>query len=186
MYKCGIIKKDYIRLIYRSLIAIIIFMPICAFAQGPNASDKWESFKFLEGDWIGEGSGQPGQGEGGSSFTFDLNSNILIRKSYNNIPPSEDRPAVNHEDLMIIFQDPQKTTRATYWDNEGHVINYSAEFSSDNKTLMFLSEIYPNAPRFKLSYEKVATDTLNVSFEFAPPGSPEEFSLYTSGIIYRK
>lgn len=155
-------------------------------AQEAKPEDRWEAYKFLLGEWVGEGAGQPGQGEGGSTFTLDLNDNILVRKNYAKIPATKDRPAVDHEDLMIISQPPQKPATAVYWDNEGHMINYSAEFSSDGKTLTFVSDIIPEAPRFKLSYVKLAPDSLKVLFEFAPPGKPDAFSPYTTGVVHRK
>jgi hypothetical protein len=159
---------------------------VTASAQESKPPDRWEAYKFLLGEWVGEGAGQPGQGEGGSTFTLDLNDNILVRKNYNKIPATKDRPAVDHEDLMIIFQPPQKPACAVYWDNEGHMINYTAEFSADGKTLTFVSDIIPEAPRFKLSYVKLAPDSLKISFEFAPPGKPDAFSPYTTGVVHKK
>ncbi len=159
---------------------------VTAAAQESKPQDRWEAYRFLLGEWVGEGAGQPGQGEGGSTFTLDLKDNILVRKNSNKIPAANDRPAVDHEDLMVIYQPPQKPACAVYWDNEGHMINYTAEFSSDGKTLTFVSEIIPQAPRFKLSYVKLAPDSLKISFEFAPPGKPDAFSPYTTGVLHRK
>ena len=36
------------------------------------AADAWGSIRFLVGDWVGEGSGNPGEGSGFVSFRFDL------------------------------------------------------------------------------------------------------------------
>ncbi len=46
------------------------------------------------------------------------------------------------------------------FDNEGHVIRYTAEFSADQKTLVFLSDRLPSAPRYRLTYTKAKSDTL--------------------------
>lgn len=165
---------------------VLVSLTSIVFAREQKGIDKWESYKFLLGEWVGEGSGQPGQGEGGSTFTLELNNNILIRKSHNNIPAANDRPADNHEDIMVIYREPRMPVRAFYWDNEGHNIAYGVEFSSDGKILTFLSDVKPEEPRFRLTYEKLAVDTLKVSFEYAPPGRPDEFALYTSGVIHRR
>lgn len=168
------------------ILLVVVYFSFTANSQNNPNTDKWESYRFLLGEWVGEGSGQPGQGEGGSTFTLDLKDNILVRKSYNNIPATEDRPAVEHEDMMVIYHDPGMAAHAMYWDNEGHSIAYGVRSSSNGDSLIFLSQGSQQTPGFRLTYEKLATDSLKVSFEFAPPGKPDAFSLYTSGIIYRK
>ena len=50
------------------------------------ALDNWT---WLMGEWKGEGSGQPGQGEGTFSFSYDLNKNIIVRKSHSVFPATE-------------------------------------------------------------------------------------------------
>jgi hypothetical protein len=75
--------------------------------------------------------------------------------------------------------------QATYWDNEGHVIEYSASWSAEGTTLTFLSKRGPG-PQFRLTYKKVDPDTLTVSFDLAPPGQAGAFKTYTSGRIRRQ
>jgi hypothetical protein len=57
-------------------LALFGFLNSC-FAQQDTTWDKWE---WLLGEWIGTGSGQPGQGGGTFSFVFDLNKKIILRK----------------------------------------------------------------------------------------------------------
>ncbi len=46
---------------------------------------------------------------------------------------------------------------------------------------VFTSEPVPAAPRFRLTYARVAEDVVDVTFEIAPPGSPDAFKTYVSG-----
>jgi hypothetical protein len=147
-------------------------------------TQTWDSWRFLLGKWVGKGSGEPGQGEGGSSFEFDLDQKILVRKNAAYYLPSGDQPAVSHADLMIIYPEAAGAFRAIYFDNEGHVIHYTAGFSANGDTLSFISDPGSSSPRFRLSYVKNPEKTLTVRFEVAPPGQPEAFSMYTEGIIF--
>ena len=73
--------------------------------------------------------------------------------------------------------------KAVYFDNEGHMIEYDAEWSADGKTLTFLSK--PGAgPQFRLSYQREDAKTFAVRFEMAAPGQGS-FKLYTSGKMRR-
>ncbi len=87
---------------------------------------------------------------------------------------------------MVIYPGSTETqAQATYWDNEGHVIEYSATWSADGNTLTFLSKPGPG-PQFRLTYTKVDSDTLKVSFDMAPPGQAGAFRTYTSGRMRRQ
>jgi hypothetical protein len=155
-------------------------------AQQPVKNADWSPWQFLLGEWVGEGGGnQPGQGAGSCIFHLDLQNRVLMRKNHSEFPASKERPAFSHDDLMIIYQEAGQT-KAVYFDNEGHVINYTAEFSSDQNTLTFVSDIQPTAPRFRLIYIKSPNDTLKLKFEIAPPGKPEAFSLYIESAMRRK
>jgi hypothetical protein len=155
-------------------------------AQQPIKPANWNSCKFLLGEWIGEGGGNvPGQGEGGSKFYFDLQDRILVRTNYSVFPATKDRLAFTHNDLMIIYQE-SGATRADYFDNEGHVIHYTAEFSKDQDILTFTSEIKPSEPRFRLTYLKEPGNKLRLKFEFAPPGKPEAFAMYIEAVMKKK
>ena len=66
------------------------------------------------------------------------------------------------------------------------MINYAATFSDDKRTLTFLSDAVPSAPRFRLSYTKGADDSIGIKFEIAPPGTPEAFKTYLEGTARRQ
>jgi hypothetical protein len=61
--------------------------------------------------------------------------------------------------------------KAIYFDNEGHVINYTV--TTTDKTATFESDAGPpSVPRFKLVYEQKDAATVGLVFSIAPPGSP--------------
>ena len=145
----------------------------------------WRPFRFLLGEWIGEGSGSPGQGEGGFTFSYDLQNTILVRKNYANYTATKEHPAFSHNDLMVMYQEEGKT-RAVYFDNEKHVINYIVSFSADSNSIIFLSDPVPSAPRFRMTYTKSGTESVKIAFEIAPPGKPESFAPYIEAAARRK
>jgi len=166
---------------------IVLFVAIILATQNLSAQQhkQWEKWSFLMGEWVGEGNGQPGQGSGSFSFTTDLDENIIVRKSITEFPATKDKPASTHKDLMYIYHDNTgNSSKSIYFDNEGHVINYTITYA-ENSTV-FTSDIIQNTPRFRLSYFLINKDTLNVKFEFAPPQNPESFKTYIEGKCTRK
>jgi hypothetical protein len=147
---------------------------------------NWDDWPYYLGEWTGEGTGESGEGSGGFRFDFELQGQILIRRNFADYPASVERPAYRHDDLMIIYGESEGPSRAIYWDNEGHVIHYTAEFSRDKNVLTFLGDIQPSVPRFRFTYEKMGIDTLRIKFEIAPPGNPEEFAPYIEASAHRK
>jgi hypothetical protein len=109
-----------------------------------------------------------------------------MRTNHADLAATGTQPAHVHDDLMMIY--PGATSaqaRAMYWDNEGHVIEYSASWSADGNVLTFLSKSGAG-PQFRLTYKKLDTDRLSVNFEIAPPGQTAAFKSYTSGVIRRQ
>jgi hypothetical protein len=173
------------------LLAILIV--ICALAgqalPGQSKGASLEDLKFLVGDWKGEGGGQPGQAAaGGFTFSLELQGKVLVRRSFSEYAASAERPAFRHDDVTILYQDPDsKTLRATYWDSEGHTIQYSVALSEDGRTLTFISEPSQSAPRYRfIFYRQQQDDKLNFEFDIAPPGKPDAFSKYVDGKAVRK
>ncbi len=141
---------------------------IAVLAENP---DPWKPLEFLAGQWAGEGKGPPGEGAGGSSFDFDLQHKVLIRKNY------AVYPTFRHDDLMVVYLDPvSKALKAIYFDNEEHVIHYTVESGED--WVRFLSEAY------RLTYRKAGRDKLLLDFDIAPPGKP--FANYIHAELRRK
>jgi hypothetical protein len=166
-----------------ALSAILFFITPVRAQQQPSIN--WNAFKFLIGEWVGEGTGTPGEGSGGFTFSYDLQSTVLIRKNFANYPATKDRPAFTHDDLMIVYHEGGKT-RATYFDNEQHVINYGVTVSSDSNSIVFVSDAMPSAPRFRLTNAKAGADKVTITFEIAPPGKPESFTRYIEAAARRK
>ncbi|SYZ72118.1 conserved exported hypothetical protein [Candidatus Zixiibacteriota bacterium] len=168
------------------IIGILFGYVMTVSAQEAKKAEGLEQLKFLEGEWIGEGGGQPGQGTGGFSFESDLQGKVLIRKNYAEYPATKEKPAYRHDDLMVISQQPGDTMRAVYWDNEGHVINYTVHPQPDSGSAVFVSEPSQNSPQFRLTYKMEENDRLAIIFEIAPPGQPEAFSRYIEAAAHRK
>jgi hypothetical protein len=141
----------------------------------------------LLGNWTGEGKGAPGQGKGRFSFNTDLQGKILVRKHRAEVAGAGGKPSLIHDDLMVIYpQGGRGPMHAIYFDSEGHVIDYSATFSQDKKTLTLVSAPRPGIPRFRLSYVKRDEGGLAIKFEIAPPGKPDAFKTYTEGSAVRE
>jgi hypothetical protein len=167
------------------LIAVILSLATALLAQEPT-TDPWEKWDFLLGKWVGEGTSEVGHGGGYFTFEKALNGKALIRKNLAQYPATKERAAVTHEDLMIVFRDPQtKEVRAFYTDTEGNVIHYGVTLSPDQKTVTFLSEASTAGPRYRLTYVRTQPDRMDLTFEIAQPGKPEEFHKFIEGKVQR-
>lgn len=79
---------------------------------------------------------------------------------------------------MIVYANESK---AIYFDNEGHIINYQVSYDSDSKSVTFLSIDPPPSPAFRLTYKQTVSDELAVTFEISPTGKASDFQTYLSG-----
>lgn len=169
---------------------IIVFLCLTIFSsqsytQNQKTTVNWDAWKFLIGEWVGEGGGNPGQGAGGFSFFPDVQGTVLIRKNYSEFPAVSDRPAFRHDDLMIIFEE-NGTWKSEYFDNERHVIHYTVSFSDDSLKVIFTGDVKPHMPCFRLTYSKISTDKLHILFEMAPPNNSTVFSKYIEATACKK
>ena len=156
-------------------------------AKAAPKDDPWVAYRFLVGEWVGEGGGKPGQGAGQCSFAFELREKVLVRRNRAEFPAAAGRPASVHEDLMVIYPGAAgKPAQAVYFDSEGHVIHYAVSTSDDGRALNFLSAAKPSEPRFRLTYTKAEGGAVQVRFEIAPPGKPDGFQTYLEGALRRK
>lgn len=158
------------------ILAIAFFSLVSSsFAQQNPA---WANWSWLIDEWKGEGSGQPGQGGGTFSFQTDLDGKIMVRKSHSEYPASGNRPAIVHNDLMTVYLDfAGNASKAIYFDNEGHTINYSITYAP--KTIVLVSDKMPNVPIFRLTYTLLDDQTVNTKFEMSQDG--EKFMTYIEG-----
>jgi hypothetical protein len=167
-----------------SLVGLLVLSLTQNASLAADIPEAWKPFQFLIGDWVGSGSGKPGEGTGEFSLKFDLDQKILLRRNRNQLAPTANQPAgAVHEDLMIIYQQPGSGAfRADYFDNEGHVIRYAISIAQH--TAVFESDEPGNATRFKLTYELKSDGLLSITFAIAGPGKP--FQTYVSGTVRRK
>lgn len=160
--------------IFSTLIALLLFFGQ-AYTQEKSPWSKWSA---LIGEWRGEGNGQPGQGGGTFSFQTELDGKILVRKAHTDFPASGNRPAFKHDDLLIVSLDyAGNPSKAIYFDNEGHTINYIVSYPEN--TVVLLSEKIPNVPVFRLTYTVIDAKTVNTKFEMSQDG--EKFMTYIEG-----
>ena len=167
-----------------AIILILFFGSSWPAASLSAEDDRWGAFRFLIGAWVSEAKAETGSGR----FTLepDLQGKVLVRRNVTVLRTTGDAPSATHEDLMIIYQEP--TTRqfhASYFDNEGHVIQYAITPLPDSKGLVFLSRGVPSEPQFRLTYIREKDEKVTVKFEIAPPGKAGTFRLYQSGTVRR-
>jgi len=162
------------------IIFLFLSLVISINLSAQQNTDVWSKWKFLIGTWEGEGNGQPGKGSGNFSFQKDLDGKILIRKNHSEYPATADKPATVHDDLLIIYPDTSgNPTKAIYFDNESHVINYIISYP--DSSIVFTSAISADSPRFRLTYTKNDSNTVNIKFEIAFAQKPEDFKTYLEG-----
>ena len=145
-----------------------------AFAAGAQAAPGWGGLDWLVGGWTAEGGGAQ-QGSGGFTFTPEAGGQVLVRRNHADYPAQNGKPATRHEDMMVIEHQARGGLRATYWDDDGHVIHYevrtpepgSAEFVSTD----------PIGPRYRLTYRRTPVG-LEGWFEVAPPNDRDRFQPY--------
>jgi len=160
----------------RYLLALVLSAAMAS-SYGQQAP-SWQKWKWLMGAWAGEGNGQPGKGSGNFSFATDLENKILVRKANSQYPAQGNRPASVHDDLLIIYADISGSpSKAIYFDNEGHVINYSVTYPGES--IVFQSEKLGNMPVFRLTYSAVDDQTINTKFEMSQDGAV--FMTYVEG-----
>jgi hypothetical protein len=167
-------------------LAILGLLSVSSAQQAPE-NDPWADWKFLLGEWaVGQGGGVPGQATSGFfSLTPELDGKILLRKNHSEYAAPAGKPAVVHDDLMVIYSEAGMT-KAFYDDSEGHVIHYNVSISADKKQIVFLSDPAPAQPRYRLTYQNLGQGAVSVVFEIAPPDKPDQFSKYVEGIVHRK
>jgi hypothetical protein len=173
----------------RILSPVIVLLLILSLAVGQTTSAQasLDDLRFLIGEWEGVGAGGPGSGKGVFSFALDLQNKVIVRKNHAEYPATAGRPAVRHDDLIVIYLDrASNQILANYFDSEGQQISYKVTPSSDHEAVTFLSDPSPSQPRYRLSYTRVKDGTLNGKFEIAPPGQPDAFKTYLEWQAGRK
>lgn len=146
----------------------------------PAHANSWTDWKPLLGSWSAVVPG----GKGWFTLEPALGDHVLVRKNHAEYAATKDKPAVVHDDLMVIYADGD-TTRADYYDSEGHVIRYQVALAAADKKAVFVSDARPGAPRFRLTYDYATKDLLDFTFDVAPPDAPAAWKTYMSAKIHR-
>jgi hypothetical protein len=166
------------------LILLGILLVTGQLLSGQQPENQWEKWNILIGEWIGEGTGQPGQNEGRFSFQTDLDGKILVRKNHTAFPETPTSKAMIHDDLLIVYPGTAGGAQeAIYFDNEGNTIKYKVSFTENS--IILTSDVTPNIPRFRLSYIFIDKKTVNITFDMASPQSPDEFRMYLEGKAFK-
>jgi hypothetical protein len=158
------------------LTMILITIMTAGFGQ---QNSNWAKWSWLMGEWKGEGSGEPGKGSGIFSFKTDLDNKILVRRAHSEYPGPSGKPATIHDDLLIVYLDfSGNPAKAIYFDNEGHTINYTIDYT--NKAIILLSDKISKMPVFRLTYTLLDNNSINTKFEMSQDG--EKFMKYIEGV----
>lgn len=163
------------------LVTLVILLVVgTAFAQPTKPPDPWGPLQFLVGEWVSVPAS--GEGTGGSTFSFGLDKNILIRDNHAEVPtkPGEPYPGP-HKDLMVISPVPGGQFKAQYWDNEGHTIAYTAKAPKPN-AVVFTSDKSVGMV-FQLTYELGTDGKLSCDFAFGQQDG--SFKTYLKGTLKR-
>lgn len=162
----------------KKITLFITLLVISSFAGFGQQNHIWDKWNWIMGTWIGEGSGQPGKGGGTFSFTYGLDYKIIERKSHSEYPATDTKPLTIHDDLLFVYLDYSgNPSKAIYFDNEGHTINYSILYADNSITLV--SNKVPGVPVFRLTYTLLDEETVNTAFEMSQDG--EKFMTYIEG-----
>src|SRR5712672_753843 len=114
-----------------SAAAAMLLLLNLAVSQQSMKPSSLDDLRFLIGEWEGIGEGGPGSGKGVFSFAFDLQNRVIVRKNYAEYPPTASRPAIKHDDLIVIYLDrASNQILANYFDSEGQQIVYKVMPSS--------------------------------------------------------
>ena len=144
-------------------------------AMRAQSASRLEPLRFLLGEW--QGIGDQAGATGGFTFSSTVQDRVIVRTNSSNTPATASGPASRHDDLMVIYVEDDEV-KADYFDNEGHVIRYVAEARPDQ--VVFVSEVKPSEPRYRLLYRRGSDGLLHGRFDVAPPGKPDAFSPYLS------
>jgi hypothetical protein len=133
-------------------------------------------FEILLGEW--KADEDTSGATGGFTFASAVQDRVIVRTNYSITPARDGKPASRHDDLMTIYVDGT-VVKADYIDSEGHVIRYVAQARDGD--VRFVSDAQPSEPRYRLTYSRKGTaPTITGTFEIAPPGKPDAFTIYLS------
>jgi hypothetical protein len=170
----------------KRLVLLGLLMLCCQTALAQPSEQSLDSLKFLVGKWTGEGTNESTAGSGFFTFEPDLQNKVLVRKNHAEYPAANGRPAAIHDDVLIVFADTAaKQIRGFYTDSEGNTINYIVSVSSDGGRVVFLSDPKDAGTRYRLTYRVTQPGRMTLTFESAPPDTPDAFKQFIEGRVQR-
>lgn len=166
------------------LIFLLVFCtPLILFSQNTKRDSLWMPFKPFIGEWIGEGSGEPGTGKYERSYQLIFNKRFIKVYNKSTYPPKKENTSGEvHEDVGYFSYDKSRKTFALrQFHIEGFVNEYALEnISPDGKTISFVTESIENLPegfRARETYQLINDNEFEETFELSEPG--KDFVLYT-------
>jgi hypothetical protein len=150
----------------------IAIFALCTSLLGAQvASDQWKTLQFLEGTWEAktQGGSAGATSTGDYIFIEELNGHILARHSASSGCKGPADFNCDHGDLLYIYREaPDQPLKAIYFDNEGHVIQYTVTTPVPG-SVVFESEQY------RLIYERKG-NVMSGKFQMRMPGKTEWIS----------
>ena len=145
-------------------------------------TDPFGPLRFLAGSWRGDQAGQPGQGTAERTYQFILNDRFLQETNTSTYPPQEKnkKGEVHHHMSIISHDGGRKLFVFRQFHTEGFVNTYVQQPTTDDKTIVFVSEAIENLPagyRARETYTILSRDEFTERFEIAEPG--KNFELYS-------
>ena len=141
----------------RNLLLAVLAIPLLHLpgnSNQPSAADRWASYRFLMGDWVGEEDGQVRPGKGRFSFAPELQGRILVRKNRADFPASAGGPAFSHEDLLIIYQEDGSKEQKAILEGKGQALLSESEDIA-NARLRFANGCVANLTASRVSPDKM-------------------------------
>jgi len=143
-------------------------------------ADRWTQFRFLIGNWSGDGVGPAGKGLGNMTVETDLD-NAILRMTNQVEFASQDKKTL-YRGTMVVSSEQ----KALFLDNEGHVLHYTVTATPRTITFVSVREPVPVLPRFRFIYNDLGGGKVRCSFDVAPPDTPNKFTIHVTGIVTKR
>ncbi len=158
------------------ILVILMILPALLWAEDKPEPDKWEMFRFLDGEWVSEVSGKAGMGVGERKYAFVLQDQYFHFTNKATFEPQEKNPQGEiHEDWGFYSHDK---VRGIFVLRQFHVEGYVNQYvldtlESNDSLLIFITESIENIPpgwRAKVILTKSNDDEFVEGFQLASPG----------------
>lgn len=137
-------------------------------------ADPWKALAFLEGTWDAHAQAGSAGAQSNGTYTFkpELKNHVLVRRSDSAACKGPKNFDCEHSDMLYVYQDAEnQPLKAIYFDNEGHVIHYAVS-TPDPSTAIFISDVSPSGPQFRLVYE-LKDSVMWGKFQMRMPGQAD-------------